>query len=333
GIAMYQFLKGFASKWLSLAGAVIYMYMPYRSTDMYVRGAIGEIVVFVFLPLIALSAINLSSENTDSKPFLNIRWIGVGALSLAGLILTHNITAYMFLPFIFILVMVRLIVFKKSWRNLINLISALLLALSVSLYFWLPAILDSSLMKYDTVFNFVDHFPTLQQLITSYWGYGASVPGPNDGMSFYLGSTGLIMILMGVLLTIILWKQFSKNQKIILSWAGISFLVAVLMMNFRSIFIWQHVPLIPFFQFPWRFLIITTFVIPIFVVAFDSLKFKKIIALIIIALAIVTTFNNFHPHDYLGRVDSYYLNRYIPVPSASAEYSMLHEEYLRLPNG
>ena len=32
-------------------------------------------------------------------------------------------------------------------------------------------------------FVFVDHFPTLRQLITPYFGYGASVPGPGDGMS------------------------------------------------------------------------------------------------------------------------------------------------------
>ncbi|MDO8610594.1 MAG: hypothetical protein Q7R95_08665, partial [bacterium] len=94
-----------------------------------------------------------------------------------------------------------------------------------------------------------------------------------------------------------------------------------------------HVPLIPFFQFPWMFLIITTFMIPIFVIAFEKIKPQKFIALIIIALALITTGSNFHPHDYLGREDSYYLNRYIPVPYVSAEYSMLQEEYLRLPNG
>lgn len=331
GIIMYFFLKRFTTKWLSLAGAVIYMYTPYRSTDMYVRGAIGEIVSFIFLPLLALSVVNLCKENNNSKFNLNLRWVGIGAISLAGLVLTHNITAYMFLPFIFILGIIRLIIFKNILNNLFNLIFALFLGLTVSLYFWLPAILDSSLMKYDTVFNFVDHFPTLQQLVTPYWGYGASVPGPNDGVSFYVGTAGLAIIVFGFLALCFMRKLFSKDQRIILIWAGISFIVAFFMMNNRSIFFWQNLPLIPYFQFPWRFLIITTFMAPIFVIALEKIKIQKVIALIFILLAISTTFTNFHPHDYLGRVDSYYLNRYIAAPSASIEYSKLHEEYLRLP--
>lgn len=332
GIFMYFFLKNFASKYLSLAGAVLYMYTPYRSTDMYVRGAIGEIVSFIFLPLIALSVVNLSEEN-DSKSFINFRWIGIGAVSLAGLILTHNITAYMFLPFVFILAIIRLIIFKRFLYNLLNLAASFFLGLIISIYFWLPAVMDSSLMKYDTVFNFVDHFPTLQQLLIPYWGYGASVPGPNDGISFFLGSAGLAILTAGLSLLCFMYKKFSKDQKVIILWAGVSFSIAFFMMNFRSIFIWQSVPLIPYFQFPWRFLIITTFVMPVFVIAFDKIKYKELIAFLIIGLALITNYNNFHPHDYLGRMDSYYLNRYIPLPQASEEYSMLHEEYLRLPVG
>ena len=39
----------------------------------------------------------------------------------------------------------------------------------------------------------------------------------------------------------------------------------------------------------------------------------------------------FRPQDFLGRVDEYYLNRYIPHPSVSEEYKKTQEEYLRLP--
>src|SRR3989338_9658111 len=57
GIFMYFLLNQFTSKNLSLAGALLYIYTPYRSVDLYVRGAIGEIISFVFLPLILLSFI------------------------------------------------------------------------------------------------------------------------------------------------------------------------------------------------------------------------------------------------------------------------------------
>ena len=38
---MYLFLRQFTSKSLSLAGAVLYVYTPYRAVDLSIRGAIG----------------------------------------------------------------------------------------------------------------------------------------------------------------------------------------------------------------------------------------------------------------------------------------------------
>ncbi|MDD2822940.1 MAG: hypothetical protein PHQ59_02550 [Candidatus Daviesbacteria bacterium] len=333
GVLMYQFLKTFTSKSLSLAGAIMYMYSPYRSTDIYIRGAIGEIVAFIFLPLAALSITNLFARSNDSKQFINLRWIGIGAFAFAGLVLTHNIAAYMFMPLLFILAVAKLISIKNYLRNLLNLFAAFFLGLMISLYFWLPAIQDSSLMKYDTVFNFVDHFPTIKQLIVPYWGYGASVAGPNDGMSFFLGMPTLFIIVIGIFLIGLAWKRFSGDQKVVVGWAIASLLIALIMMNFRSILIWQKVPLIPFFQFPWRFLIITTFAAPILVIAFDKLRYRNFVALVILILVLITNFSSFHPQDYLGRGDSYYLNKYIPLSIASEEYSKTQEEYLRLPLG
>jgi hypothetical protein len=164
---MYLLLRKLTIPLIALAGALVYGYTPYRSTDIYVRGDIGEAFSFVFLPLLTLSLLQVFSE--DGK--VRNRWIGVGGLSLAGLVLTHNITAYMFLPF-YILLGILLLIFtaKKSLKLFASLISLGLLGALSSLYFWFPAIADSKLVKYDTVFNFVDHFPTLKQPIVPYWG-------------------------------------------------------------------------------------------------------------------------------------------------------------------
>lgn len=74
-----------------------------------------------------------------------------------------------------------------------------------------------------------------------------------------------------------------------------------------------------------------TFCTPIFLLAFSKSKFGKIISLIIIAAAIILNFNYFKTSEYLGREDSYYLNRYIPTSTVSDEYKKTSEEYLRLP--
>jgi len=323
---MYKFLKEFLSQELSLAGSVLYVYAPYRAVEIFVRGGIGEIVAFVFIPIIALAFIRITSEKSS------LRWIGICAFSIAALILSHNIMAYMFMPFAVILLIARLIFLTKNKKKaVLHSLSGVILGLLVSIYFWFPAISESSLMHYDTVFNFYDHFPTLIQFITPYFGYGASVPGPYDTMSFYFGLTGLLMVFLGLASFIIKFKKFSKEEKIFIVWSTFVFFVSIFMMNHRSAFLWRSLPLLPYFQFPWRFISMVVFSSPIFLLGFSKYRSGKIISFIVIALAIILNFGYFKTSEYLGREDGYYINRYIPVPAASDEYRKTSEEYLRLP--
>jgi hypothetical protein len=323
GIFMYMLLRQFASSSLSLVGALLYIYTPYRAVDLYIRGAIGEIVSFIFLPLIILSVIKISQDK-------GIKWVGIGALALASLVLSHNITAYMFFPFVGLLLIIQFFLNSRKKVFIFKSLSMILLGFLVSIYFWLPALLDSGLMKYDTVFNFVDHFPTLRQLITPYWGYGGSVPGPGDGMSFFLGGVNLLILISGGVLFLSRWKKLDNQKRLLVWWALSAILAALLLMNHRSSFLWSNLPMLPYFQFPWRFLILTTFFTPLLVIAFEGIKFKRYLV-IMVPLIILPAITYFRPQDFLGRQDEYYLNRYIPYPSASEEYKKTQEEYLRLP--
>lgn len=327
GVMMYRLLKEFVGEVLSVTGALVYVYTPYRATDIYIRGAIGEAVVFTVLPLVALSVVKLTAGSF--RQGIDFRWIGIGALSLASLSLSHNITAYMFLPFVFLLAILRLVFFRASRMKMaLQLILMVFLGLLMGIYFWLPAVTDSGLMVYDTVFNFIDHFPEIKQLLFPYWGYGASVPGPGDGMSFFIGSINLLLVISAVVF-LCRGQRYSKEEKILLLWLIASFLIAFFMMNYRSTLFWQSLPLLPYFQFPWRFLIVTTFVTPLCIVAFSKFKFSWYLV-VLIPVVIFLNYSYFTPQDFLGRQDDYYLRRYIPVPQASEEYKGLQEEYLRL---
>ena len=322
GVFMYLFLRQFTNKSLSLAGAILYIYTPYRSVDLYVRGAIGEIISFAILPLILLSIVKLEKSK-------NFAWVGVGAMSLASLVLSHNITAYMFFPFVSLFFLLQIIFSASKWQLFVKTFLMVFLAFLLSIYFWLPAIVDSNLVKYDTVFNFADHFPTLLQLIRPYWGYGASVPGPYDGMSFFLGYVNIVLLAISI--PLLIFFKFPKNQKILLIWSFFCIISAIFLMNFRSTFVWSHLPFLSYFQFPWRFLILTTFAVPIFVIVLEKLKHEKLVSTILIFITIISVGSFFRPQDFLGRTDEYFLNRYIPTPVASDEYKKTQEEYLRLP--
>jgi hypothetical protein len=324
---MYFLLRELTNKYLSLGGSVLYVFTPYRATDLYVRGAIGEVVSFAFLPLIILSCLKIAEGKR-----INWKWIGVGALSVFSLITSHNISAYMFMPFVVLFIVICLLVYKERFK-LVTYQFLLMgfLALLAGSFFWLPAIVESGLVKYSTVFDYKDHFPTIKQLTTPYFGYGASVPGPHDGISFFLGITNLFLIIIGSGLFFSKFKKFKKNQKILVIWALILLATSIFMMNHRSIFFWEAIPFIKFFQFPWRFLLLTTFASSLFVIALEPFKKSFVISSVVIMVAVLTTFNYFKPQDFLGRQDGYYLNRYIAYPEASDEYRLTGEEYLRLP--
>lgn len=307
---MFKLLRKFLGNELSFAGSILYVYAPYRALELFVRGSIGEIVAFIFFPIIILSVI-------EGKYLIL-------ALSFSALVLSHNILSFMFLPFLILL----LFLVKK---HLLFNLKGILLGLLISGYFWVPAIFESNLMKYDTVFNYYDHFPAIRQLITPYWGYGASVPGNYDTMSFYLGIVGILVVFFGILMFLRNLKHFEDVKKKIIFWSVITFLVSIFMMNYRSDFIWRNIPLMPYFQFPWRFLAMTTLVTPVFLIVFSDSKYQKTIAILVSFFAIVLNFNYFKTSEYLGRQDDYYLNRYIPNTIVSEEYKKTAEEYLRLP--
>lgn len=57
GLAMYIWLKEFLGKHAAFLGAILYVFAPYRFVDLYVRGAIGEHVAFIFPPLVFIFSI------------------------------------------------------------------------------------------------------------------------------------------------------------------------------------------------------------------------------------------------------------------------------------
>ena len=152
-------------------------------------------------------------------------------------------------------------------------------------------------------------------------------------MSFYVGIVGLAVIFFGILFAAMDWKKFSQSQKTIFLWGICLLAVSIFMMNHRSDILWRGLPLLGYFQFPWRFLVLVVFSIPIFLLGFSKIQLPGIIALVIVLGAIALNFHYFKPENNLGRTDEYFIDRYIPYPSASEEYRRTSEEYLRLPKG
>ena len=84
GLAMFAWLRPKVGPWTALAAAVLYMFAPYHQLCVFVRGALGETIAYVVLPLLAASL---------ERAVRSWRWVPALAVSYAALVLSHPIIA------------------------------------------------------------------------------------------------------------------------------------------------------------------------------------------------------------------------------------------------
>jgi len=332
---MYLLLREFTGKLAAFVGTVVFLYTPYRAVQIYVRGAMGEALSLALTPLIAYALIKVVKNPGRLKQ------IAVAGLTGAIFILAHNFMWALTLPWIIILALI--FAEKKTfWKSLWSLVGSGVLMLGISAYWWVPAIIEQKLVAAVTPFPLIDHFPFIKQLIIPSWGYGPSITGPYDGLSFQIGIVNLIGV--GIAFVAILFlKKIFKEKK--LYWIGIwgltTFFVMFFMMNIRSYPIWKILPFHDFIQFPWRLLSLTTFLTAILIATVVELfrnKLKFIIAFSLMFGAIILTFNYFQPSHTTYKTDNEYLSRFFAnramlgvKDSISIDYLNYSEDYLLLP--
>lgn len=222
-LAMYALAKEFFGKIGGLVSAVFYLYAPYHAVDAYVRGALAELFSFVWLPLILLFSYK-------KKHLLT-------ALVLAALMLTHNL---IFLPFIGFYLL-----WSRNFRSL-------LLALALTAFFWLPSLAEKQFTLVDqflttSLASYQIHFVCPEQLWNSLWGYGGSVVGCLDGISFKVGKPHIVLVF--VALAILLWRR----SRLLLTLVFF-FFASLFMTTEYSRPIWDNIQSLWYLQFPWRFL-------------------------------------------------------------------------------
>ena len=317
---MYLFLREFVDKWAAVVGSTLFVYTPYRAVQLYVRGAMGEALALSILPLVLWSIVRLLNKKSH-------KYIAITSLITAFFILSHNYLWALALPFILLLVFLT-IDKKKYVPTLKVLIFTGLLSAGLTSYWWLPALLENKLVAAVTPFPLIDHFPFIKQLIIPSWGYGSSLWGPGDEISFQIGLVNLLVV-VAVAIVLVIKKFTVKRELLILSiWALLGFLISVVLMNSRTYFLWKFIPFHNFIQFPWRLLIFTTLfsaTLAAILVQILGKNIKKYIAALIIGGSLLLTYSYFQPSKIVYKNDSLYLTRFFE----SKNYS---EDYLLLPN-
>jgi hypothetical protein len=312
GVFIYFLAKEFFGKVGGLVAAVFYIYAPYHSLDLYVRGALAEFYAFVFLPAVFWSTRKLIKEKS-------LRWVMINSLFLSCLLLSHNFIALILMPFYFAFV-AFLLLFEKAKKKVILLVSAsFILFLGLTGYFWLPALAEKKETLVDTILtrelaNYKLHFVYLRQLWQSPWGYGGSIYGLEDGLSFAVGKPHLILsFLAGILGIYLLWKR--KRAGLLFAFCFLLFAFSLFMTSFHSQLIWDRLKPLWYLQFPWRFLIFAALFSSLLAggmvsYLFNWLKKRQgwqwVAVMIPIAMTIFLSQGYFRPERYLEVNDSDY---------------------------
>lgn len=309
-IFIYLLAKEFFGKIGGLVTAVFYLYAPYHSVDLYVRGALAEFFTFVFLPAVLWATYKLVKEKSRS-------WLIINSLFLSFLLLSHNLIALVFLPFYFAYFVFLLAGEKEKKKVLLFFSFSVFLFLGLTAYFWLPAIIERQYTLVDQILtgelaSYKLHFVYLRQFINSAWGYGGSIYGLNDGMSFEVGKLHLVLTVLGGALGLYFFLK-KKNEWQVFMFYVLCFMFSLLMASFYSQFIWDKLPPLWYVQFPWRFLVLTALFSSLLaggVVDYfqrtSRFSVKWLVVTVPIALVIFLNKDYFQPARYLEVTDEDY---------------------------
>lgn len=317
---------------VGLAASFLFTFTPYRAVDIYVRGTIGESLAIGIFPWIFLALYRLTKKQSLINVFLS-------ALSMAALILTHQPSTAFGLPIIFGIFLLSELI-NKNYKFLLSLFLSAALSVSLAAYYLIPVLFEQKFIQPVLPFNFYDHFPFIKQLLFSKWGYGVSIEGIYDGMSFQLGVANIIVIFLGIVSMIIMILKKKINKSVYLFSTIIGILIIFFLMNIRSTFIWNIFPYTNSIQFPWRLLaimVMLTTLVYLYLLNITKGKFKIILLVLIPIIAFINNYSYFRPGTIVDHNDTYYLRRYLPKEilspgeKVSKDYLDYTENYFPLP--
>ena len=247
GIFMYGFVKeAFYSSKAALITALLYISAPYHLTDIYFRAAVAEYTAFVFVPLLFWGIYRLFYRGGEKCYLLT-----VGA---AGLVLSHNLTAFMVLPFIayFVIINFKAIKSKTFWKHaVINIALTMMICMlsiapmiefmkSASYYVFQPGTMSTTLEGLN------NNRVRLVNILTS------------TDFQFRYG-LGPLLFIPFMLSPFAIYKSFKhkQNRALTLSFIMLSVVTIFLVSHKMD---WLHMPQIfGKVQFPWRYLVFTNF--------------------------------------------------------------------------
>jgi hypothetical protein len=267
GLAMYLYAKQVLGRYPALIAAVVYAYFPYHLADTHLRGALAEAFAFVFMPLCLWAMHRLFTKGRALDVILL-------ALSFAGLIVTHNLTALIFTPVLLGYLALLWFLTRRHRAVPLALIS-FLIAVGLDAFYWLPVLTETRYVGLAAGLGspgYGRHLAPLLDFISLHpvYRYFPDLGGGYDNPFYPLGLIYALLILasVGVLIWLFLRPASKpegggKSSPRGTAWHLLFFLLltlaSIFMMLSYSLPLWRLTqPVLASLQYPWRFMALTS---------------------------------------------------------------------------
>jgi hypothetical protein len=250
GLTAYYWLRGSYEPKVALITALVFMVLPYHTSNAYLRGALAETTAFVWMPLVLMFVQRMARGSRRA-------FIGV-AFAFGLLMATHLLTAMIFAP-----VALGYAIFVErgngGLRNTGLTAIAFVVAAAIAAVYIFPAI---------TMQGFI-HFDEMKSGTLSYekWFVGPGIKVDGTPRYFWL------VVLPGTLAlssALLIWSKRGLN---LLSgyWAFVC-ATSLFMTLWISAPLWEILPVLHVLQFPWRFhVLLSIAVLPVVAASLSSL--------------------------------------------------------------
>lgn len=280
GIFMYLWAKRqFRSELAGLAAGIFYLFTPYHLVDLHFRAAAGEMMAFMFAPLVLMGICKRSRV--------------MASFCFALLILSHQVISLTMLP-VFLWYSYK--VDPKQIKNLV-------LGIVLSSFYWLPILFESRYI-YQSILPNPTSWPNWNDFYYSPWRWGLLFQGPEGQIRAFLGYTQWVLVLLAL------------NRRA--NWLLVLFFGYFFLMNPISAPLWKTLPLLSNFQFAYRILAVETLILSM-LAAIIVPTLPRRLGIIFLACTILITILNWGNRRNIPEIGEEQLLQRLPYITAQME--------------
>lgn len=264
-LSVYFLVREYSNPFSAFLASLFFVITPYIYVNLYVRCDLAEYASMMLIPSCVLSFEKLRQSLKNNRR--EILFFIISSILMTILVYTHPFTAMFAFP-VFLLYSLSPALekdFRQTPQFFIFILLAIFAATALSAPYWLSAFLMKNYVNYKAALSnelqTQDHLLAFTQLFSRFWGFGGSLAGAGDQMSFQLGLPHFILAIFGFL--------FARSRFFRFVFFVYICSIFLLLDNPVNRIFWSKMPLLNMVQFPWRLFSLIAFlqilaIVPVF---------------------------------------------------------------------